>query len=265
MDEVPIRAISRALRILQVVNRGQSLTLTQIARGTSLPYPTVSRVVQTLVHEGMLEREPGRKRYRPTAMVQTLSHGFQGHGRLVRAARPHIVALTKDIGWPITLSVHVGHRMVVQDSTHSLTSLTFNHYYPGYSMPVLGCAAGKVYLAFTDSGERELIISTLSRLPLEQGSDKLTIERFEEMKDLIMRQGYATGVRNIFTENPGKTSSIAVPLIVDRRVKGTLTLAFFQAAMNLPEAVQKFLGPLNECARRTIESLALVRDPPEAG
>ncbi|WP_066799697.1 helix-turn-helix domain-containing protein [Sphingomonas soli] len=264
-DEVPIRSISRALRVLQVINRGRSLTLTQISRGTSLPYPTVARLVQTLLHEGMLEREPGRKRYRPTAMVQTLSHGFQGHGRLVRAARPHIVELTKALGWPVTLAVHVGHRMVVQDSTHALTSLTFNHYYPGYAMPLLGSAAGKVFLAFTDRTERDLIIETLSRLPPEQGADKLTIQRFAELLDTILRQGYATGVRNIFTENPGKTSSIAVPIIVDGKVTGTLTLAFFQAAMALPEAVQQYLGPLYECARRTIETLATIEDLPDQG
>lgn len=73
---VPIRAISRGLAVLQAVNRHGGLTMMEIAQLSEVPYPTACRIVQTLLHEGMLEREPGRKRYRATASVLTLSSGF---------------------------------------------------------------------------------------------------------------------------------------------------------------------------------------------
>src|SRR3546814_3186776 len=88
----------------------------EIARASAVPYPTACRIVQTLLHEGLVERESARKRYQPTALVQTLAHGFQGHGALVEATRPHIAALTRDIGWPISLTTHVGSSMVIRDS-----------------------------------------------------------------------------------------------------------------------------------------------------
>src|SRR3546814_8763270 len=77
---IPIRSISRAIAVLQAINRGGSLTMMEIARASAVPYPTACRIVQTLLHEGLVERESARKRYQPTALVQTLAHGFQGHG-----------------------------------------------------------------------------------------------------------------------------------------------------------------------------------------
>ena len=75
---VPIRAITRGLSVLKAINRGGSITMMQIARTSSVPYPTACRIVQTLLHEGMIEREPARKRYRATALVQSLASGYLG-------------------------------------------------------------------------------------------------------------------------------------------------------------------------------------------
>ncbi|MET0250236.1 MAG: helix-turn-helix domain-containing protein, partial [Sphingobium sp.] len=158
---IPIRSISRALSVLQAVNRGRSLTMMEIAQASGVPYPTACRIVQTLLHEGMIEREATRKRYQPTALVETLAHGFQGHGALVRVAHPHMAALTRDFGWPLSLTTHVGSSMVLRDSTHAQTSLTFNAYFPGFAMPILACAAGLVYLAYADAEERDGILDTL--------------------------------------------------------------------------------------------------------
>jgi molybdenum-dependent DNA-binding transcriptional regulator ModE len=57
-----VRAISRGLAVLQAVNRGGSVTMMEICRTAQIPYPTACRIVQTLMDEGMIEREPARKR-----------------------------------------------------------------------------------------------------------------------------------------------------------------------------------------------------------
>jgi IclR family transcriptional regulator, mhp operon transcriptional activator len=75
---VPIRAISRGLAVLQCVNRHGALTMMEISQLSEVPYPTACRIVQTLLHEGMLEREPGKKRYRASPQVLTLSSGLMG-------------------------------------------------------------------------------------------------------------------------------------------------------------------------------------------
>ena len=246
---VPIRSLSRGLAVLQAVNRGSALSMMEIARSSSVPYPTACRIVQTLLHEGLIEREPSRKRYRPTALVQALAHGFQGDAHLVRVSRPHIVDLTRRVGWPISLSTYVGHSMVIRDSTHALTALTFNHYYPGFTFPILECAAGLTYLANIAEDERRDLIRALKLLPRRANIHVLDLIENESLIEDILRDGYATRGFNQFTNNPGKTSSIAVSIInSEGKVLGALTLAFFASATRMSDAIVQFVKPLTATA-----------------
>ena len=252
---VPIRSLSRGLAVLQAVNRGGSLTLMQIARVSQVPYATACRLVQTLVYEGLLEQEPTRKRYRPTALVQTLSHGFHGDGLLVQTARPHIVDLTRRVGWPITLSTRVGHSMIIRDSTHSLTALTFNSYYPGFTMPILESASGIVVLAHMADDEREQLLESMKLLPKISAPAVIDLFQKENLAREVRAQGYAVRMFNQFTANPGKTSSVAVPILDGDQVVGALTLAFFARAAKVVQAEQTFVAPLLEAAGNIAEAL----------
>jgi IclR family mhp operon transcriptional activator len=242
---VPIRSLSRGLAVLRAINRGSSLSMMEIARSSEVPYPTACRIVQTLLHEGVIEREPARKRYRPTALVQTLAHGFQGDAVLVMAARPHIVDLTRRVGWPISLATHVGHAMVIRDSTHALTALTFNNYYPGYALPVLECAAGLAYLSHIDAEGRADLLNALKLLPKRANMHVIDLLENGSLASDTLRDGYATRGFNRFTHNPGKTSSIAVPIMAkEGGVSGTLTLAFFSSSTKMADAITQFVPPL---------------------
>lgn len=245
---IPIRSISRAIAVLQAINRGGSLTMMEIAQASAVPYPTACRIVQTLLHEGLIEREMSRKRYQPTALVQTLAHGFQGHGALVQATHPHISALTKQIGWPISLTTHVGSTMVLRDSTHAQTSLTFNAYYPGYAMPILGCAAGLVYLSWAEPDERENVLDGLAYLADDETKYMLQMVREGGLIETIRSAGYAARGFNRYTQNPGKTSSIAVPVFEHGQIVGALTVAFFASAIELNSAIKTFAPGLQACA-----------------
>jgi IclR family mhp operon transcriptional activator len=172
--------------------------------------------------------------------VQTLSHGFQGHGRLVNVARPYIVELTKKLGWPVSLTTHVGQRMVVRDSTHTLTTLTFNNYYPGYALPILESASGHAHIAFTFDEERVNILSTLRAIPENADNSNLALFESGLLVREIRRDGFATKGRNRYTENPGKTSSIAAPVLDGSGVAGAVTLIFFSSAMKMSDAVERY-------------------------
>ncbi|MEE4453991.1 helix-turn-helix domain-containing protein [Novosphingobium resinovorum] len=256
---IPIRSVTRAVAVLQAINRNGSLNMMQVAQASNVPYPTACRIVQTLIHEGLIEREPQRKFYRPTAMVQTLSHGYQGDSALVDAARPHITALTAKIGWPVTMTQPVGAAMVLRDSTHSLTTLTFNQYHPGYSIPILACAAGLVYLAFCPQQERDKTLSMLERFGDEDTRHMLHLARDGGLLATVKASGYAARGYNRFTRNPGKTSSIAVPIIVGGAIEGALTVAFFAATIEIRKAVRDLLEPLRECAAAVGREMARTR------
>lgn len=250
---VPIRSVSRSIAVLQCINRRGSLSLMEIARAVDLPYPTAFRIIQTLVHEGLIECEPARKNYRATQLVQSLSVGYHDHGNLLTRARPHIVALTQKVSWPLAIVTHVGKSMMVRDTTHQLTSLTFTNYLPGFTLPLLECASGHAYLAHVPAPERLNILAGLEAV--EKRSHMLEMFKSEKLVQRIREDGYATFDRNPHTAVPGKTSSIGVPIFDGEQVAGTLTFVFFSSAMTMAEAVRRYVDDLKATAATISEEL----------
>jgi IclR family mhp operon transcriptional activator len=253
-----VRAIGRALAVLQVINRHRSLSMMEIARLTDLPYPTAFRIVETLVEEGLIEQERGRKHYRPTPMVRGLSAGYRPQDRLAAIARPHIVALTQQVAWPITLCSRVGLNMMIRDSTHLMTPLTMSLYHPGYTFPILESSSGRAYLAFCPPDESAGVLADLERAT--QGTLLQTRAVIEPLLDEIRAQGFSTHDRTLSTAEPGKNSSISAPLFERSILVGTITLVFFASAMPLARAVAQFSPMLIETARSISVELGGDRD-----
>ena len=241
-----IRSISRALHVLQAINQHGALTMTQISQIVKLPYPTACRIVYTLVGEGVIERETSRKYYRATALAQSLSCGYQAQARLVAIARPHIVQLTKETGWPVSIASRVGPVMVIQDSTHGLTAMTFSDYHPGYSLPIVSSASGMAYLAYTAPEERKQIIEQIKRSAGDEDTSRLAGNLQEHHFSMILEDGYASFIRNPHTKDPGKTSSIAVPLFKNDELIGAMTLVFFSTSLRVAEAFERYKTPITE-------------------
>ena len=244
---VHIRSISRSIAALKAINRHGSLSMMEISKASEVPYPTACRIVQTLLYEGLIEQEPARKRYRPTVMVQTLATGFQQDDRLVRAARQHIVALTKRVGWPVSIATRVGRNMMLRDSTHANTSLTFEHYYPGFTLPILDSASGKLSMAFAPDEERLMILKWM-RVSQEIDLQYLATAEASLNVERIRDQGYAVQGRNHFNLTPGKTTSIAVPIFQNGMFVAAMTMVFFVTAMKLDQALENYLDELKGVA-----------------
>lgn len=247
---IPVRAISRGFAILSHISRNGPVTMMDIATTADVPYPTAFRIVQTLLHEGLVEREPGRKRYRVTSLVQALATGFQDEDRLAEQARPHIEELCRKVGWPISIATRVGTRMMVRASTHQMTSLTFTNYYPGYTLPIAECATGKAYLAFCDEDERALIRDALETTDNESSHVGMSLMSDDAALQDIRKAGFAIQGRNLYNFEPGKTASIAIPLHdAGGRLIGAMGLIYFASAVKATEAADKFLAGMKACAQ----------------
>lgn len=251
---VPIRAISRAISVLQAVNRVGPLTMMEIARAAEVPYPTAFRLVQTLIYEGLIELDPILKQYKPTALVQTLSYGFQDEEMLVKVARPHIISLTRRIGWPVSISSRVGHNMILRDSTHANTSLTFERHYPGFTFPILDSAAGRLCLAFTPAEERDALLRWL-RISKLVDSEYLKGTLDALNLDQIRKQGYAVQGRNLPDLKSGKTSSISIPIFKNGEFLASLTLIFFITSMPIERALSRYMDEMRSVSNLLTEIL----------
>ncbi len=252
-----IRAIGRGLKVLQAINHHRSLSMTAIAALCELPYPTACRIVDTLIAEQMIEREQTRKHYRPTALVRTLSAGYQPDDELAVACRPHIERLTRDLRWPISVCTRVGMSMMIRESTHAIAPYTLSLYHPGYTMPILGSSSGKVQLAFSSLADQQAVLAPL-RARNDAAGARL-VSRLEAEFGAVRAQGFASFDRIRHTANPGKTSAISVPVLIDGLCQGTVTLAFFSSSMNLADAVKAYLAPLKRAAVAIGGDLARLR------
>ena len=248
-----IRAIGRGLAVLRAINQHASLDMASIAKATSLPYPTACRIVETLIDEGMVEREPGRKSYRPTCLVRTLSHGYAASDDLAAASKTTIDDVTRAILWPLAVCSRVGSAMMINMSSHRLSPKTLTIYHPGYTIPILGCSAGIVYLAFCDEKEREVILNGLE-LSGDLGGTYTRRTLLLTAQD-IRRRGFGFTERCRNNANPGKTSSLAAPILIDGVCKGTLTLTFYASVMSVAEGIEQFTGTLLETASTISKNL----------
>ncbi len=256
-SEGNIRAISRALNVLQVINHHRSLSMMEIAKHSELPYPTAFRIVETLLDSGMVEREATRKHYRPTRLVSTLSVGFQEEDTLAEVSRRHIVHLTRELRWPISVCTRVGMSMMLRESTHAIAPFTLNVYHPGYTLPLLDSSRGKAYLAFSGEVEQEEVMQHVRRTNAENAPR--LVPRLRAVLQDIREKGYSIQDRMKHTANPGKTSAISVPIMGEKACEGTVTLAFFCSTMTLPRAIDNFFPKIRATAKDIGKDLAASR------
>ena len=72
-----IRSLARGVTVLQHLNRVDAATAATIAQEAHLPRPTVYRILDTLVEQGLIYRSPSSQNlYRLTGNVRALSAGF---------------------------------------------------------------------------------------------------------------------------------------------------------------------------------------------
>lgn len=247
---VPVRAISRGFAVLSAISRDGPVTMMDISRKAEVPYATACRIVQTLLHEGLIDREPGRKRYRVTSLVQSLAAGFQDEDLLAAQATPFMEDLCRKIGWPLALATRVGTRMMLRASTHQMTSLTFTNYYPGFTLPIAECATGKVYLAYCSDEERDMVHEAWEATDNEVSQTGLVLLSDDVALSNIRDAGYALQARNLYNFEPGKTASLAVPIMdAGGRLVGALGLIYFASAIKPNEVAGQFLSDMQETVK----------------
>lgn len=253
---VPVRSLARGIAVLQAVNRHGPLSMMEIARASAVPYPTAFRLVQTLVFQGLIEQSPAGKTYRPTELVQTLASGFEGRASLVRVARPHLVALTRQIEWPVSLMTRVADTMVIRDSTHAYSRLGATKFIPGYSIPILKCAAGLAFVAHMAEEDGASVLAAIRPFPARAPTEVL--EAIDAgLLERIRAHGYATRENgDPLTRHPGTTASIAVPVFHDGSVAGALTMAFYSSAMPLAAAIERIAPAFRATAELIAGELA---------
>ncbi|MPZ56050.1 MAG: helix-turn-helix domain-containing protein [Rhizobiales bacterium] len=248
----PIRAIARVIEILTYLNKHNGSNSNQVAIGTKLSRGTAYRMLETLEGVGLVDRRINEGNgYWLTGKVRQLSAGFDEESWISAVALPEIRRLGKSIVWPVMLTTPRGIEMVLRATTDSSTSLVRNRYLVGHTIPMLGSAAGRCYLAFTPHAQFEATVDLIVKMApapwREIAKDRRALHR-------LLREIRDRGVAHAQPPERG-TMSLAVPIMLGDEPRAILAARYFKGAMTVEDAETRLVGPLKAAAARISDSL----------
>ena len=235
-----IRALQRGLELLELVNLHNKARLRDFVELTGWPKTTVYRLLDNLCAAGYLTRVGRGDRYQLTVRVRRLSDGYQDSGWISDIARPELLALCREVGYPVAIATPYGTSMMLRDNTDTDSPLVTNIYTRGTLLPIFTSATGKVFLTYCDDVTRKTILEACR----ESSDPDHEIARHPQLVEQIIRQvrknGYAFGPGQRRDADAPKTTTCAVPIRAGQRLIGCLAVRYVDEHLTRTEAAQNF-------------------------
>lgn len=250
-----VRSLERGLALLVALNRRPQASVCDLAADTSLPRPTIYRLLDTLCKAGFVGLDSATDRYRLTHGVRLLSDGFLDDEWITEIAGPMMAEFTRKHVWPVSLFTFEAGKMLVRDTTHRMSALSIDYGMVGKRMGMLRTAGGLAYLAFCPENERKAILDLLAQSSDPDDQPARDAHMLEGLFKSIRSAGYARQERLI---NP-KAASISVPIVGDGKVHGCMSLIFIASAITMSE-VEKTLVPPLQAMTKTIAHALLYNE-----
>ncbi|TMF32141.1 MAG: IclR family transcriptional regulator [Chloroflexi bacterium] len=218
-NEIGVRAVERAIAILDVLAQGGSRTGAEIARELHVHRSTALRLLGTLERHALVERDQRTARYRLGRRLPQLASVVTGEFDLRFVARPVCERLAAAVGETATLDVLVGDVIVpVEQATASTSVVSVN--WLGRRTPVHCTASGKVIAAFGKDTVRERLLS----LPLDRVTPNTITDRAK--LEAHLEEARQTGVARTHEELEVGLDAIAAPVYgVDGEVVAALDVS----------------------------------------
>lgn len=249
-----IRAIERAMNVLQELNLHPINTIAQLHARTKLPKPTLVRILRTLEEAGYVENDTRQGGYQVSGLVTSLSSGFHKGPLVVEAGRAWAIAMTRKHKWPIAIALPDYDGMVVRFSTVPDSFISPFHSTVNKRLCLLTRGLGLAYLAFLEKDEFDLIIDVLKRSDDPENALSHHPAELKRVIGKVHRDGYAT--RSSLVE-PKNSNTIGVPIISQGgRVLASIGLTYFTSAFSSErEACERYAPILQSAAAAISEDL----------
>lgn len=248
-----VRSLTRGLAILRHVNAEGACRPGEIAAALGLPRPTVYRLLETLEEAGYVAFSASSNRVRVTRLAASLGDAGALTSDLCQIAGPLFADYGARLVWPLDLSVYDNAAMVIQETTHGRSPLSIDRAMIGYRLPMLRTSAGRAYLSFCGTEERELILDHLRRLG--DPADMLFLEphRLERMMGETRAAGFALRDAGEFR---AQTASIAAPVLIEGAVAGCVSMIWIRTAMSTRKVLDSYGAPLVELVGKIAAGLS---------
>lgn len=248
-----VQGLSRGLALLHAINLSAKgwASIAELSATTGLHRTTVRRLLETLQAEGYVRRSASDDSYRLNQKIRQLSDGFTDDEWISEIANPVLGELLQKVVWPSDLCTFDGDSMLVRETTHRFSPLSFHRAMIRQRMPVMFTSAGRAYLAYCSDEEKQQILRLLAAGNDEQASFARNGTLVEQMLEKVRRQGYAGNEGEWSLQ--AKIAAIAMPLRHKEKVLASINIVFLKKAISVTEAAARYLPHLQSAVRK-IES-----------
>lgn len=245
-----VQGLSRGLAILHAINISPDgwASIAELSAKTGLHRTTVRRLLETLQSEGYVRRSASDDSYRLNQKIRQLSDGFTDDEWISEVANPVLGELLQKIVWPSDLSTLDGDCMLVRETTHRFSALSFHRAMIRQRMPLLYTSAGRAYLAYCSDEERQQVLQLLVAGNDEQANFARNRVLVNQMLEKIRRQGYASNEGEWSLQQ--KIAAIALPIRHKDHVLACINIVFLKKAMSVAEAAMRYLPDLKAAVEK---------------
>ena len=243
-----VESVARAAHVLKVIAvRNGPVSVAGLAKHLAWNKAVVYRIVRTLDALGLLRSTDGG--YVPGPTLITLGQAALEATGLLPVARPHLEALSEDLGETVVLTVLDGPDIVYIDCI-AVEAVLMTRSTVGAHLPAYCTCSGQIQLAgLTDSEVRKRLskVDMVNRGPNTMSSVPELIRRLETIRD----DGYAVNDQELAVGH----RSLAVPVFsYNGNVAAALSVSVPTARVSLTD-LQRFLPALLTAADKISRDL----------
>lgn len=180
----------KVLLILEVIANSEfPLTLENISSSIGLAKPTAFRLLNTLVAQGFVERDPNGRRFQPSAKFRLMGLSLLSTDS-IRSQRVAVMKrLVEAVGETCNFNILDGNEVLYLDRIETSAPIRL-HIDSGMHVPMHCTASGKLFLSFMSDDQIKRIVGAE---PLQSYTTKTMIHYSELMAEInkIRVRGYA--------------------------------------------------------------------------
>ncbi|MFU8778503.1 MAG: IclR family transcriptional regulator [Roseovarius sp.] len=169
-----VSSLAKGLRLLRAFDESHSeLSLSELAARTGLDKSATQRLANTLHIEGMLDKDPGTRRFRPSHAWLEMAYAYYWSDPLVGQAMPKLIHLSQELAETVNLAELSGDH-IIYVSRLPCKRTYFAATVIGRRLPALSTSAGRAMLATFPEDERR---AAVDHWPIKVFTPNTTLDR----------------------------------------------------------------------------------------
>jgi DNA-binding IclR family transcriptional regulator len=235
------RSLERGIEVLRAFRPGTGLLGNgELAERTGLSRPTVTRLCQTLVDSGFLERDRSARAYRLAAPVLSLAHAMRTGSPVLAAAAPLMRAEAEKRRINVGLAVADRDEMVYLESVRSSRRVSWRNVVAGQRVPIELTSLGRAWLAAAPQAQRAALFRHFRDARGAREWKRLERELQDAIRDtrelgycwaswqpevVALATPFRVGESAVYVLNMSVSGSEPAPAVVERLAAPLLALA----------------------------------------